>query len=263
MFFYLSKILWFFTDPGNILLFCLCIIAALAWTKHLKVVKFFLFFTALFAVVVSVLPIGPVLFNNLENRFPRATKLPNQVTGIIVLGGVVDQFVTIDREQITINGAAERVIEFARLSFLYPNAKLVFSGGSGVMSKQDLKESDAVKPLLLAFGIKPNRVIYENQSRNTFENASLTKKLIKPKNTENWIVITSAFHMPRAIGTFRQNGWNVIAHPVDYHTLTNVSFGPKFSLLSGLGTLSAVIHEWLGLTFYWLSNRTNEFYPKP
>jgi uncharacterized SAM-binding protein YcdF (DUF218 family) len=263
MFFYLSKILWFVADPGNILLIAICLAAILAWTKRTKSAKKVLTATAVGAVLVTVFPIGSMLFNNLENRFPQVETLPKNITGIIVLGGVVDQFITDDRKQVAINGAVERLTEFARLSFLYPKAKLVFTGGSGVLGKQGLKEADVINPLLVTLGLNPNRIIFENQARNTSENASLTKKIIKPRLDQRWLIITSAFHMPRAMGSFRQVGWNAIAYPVDYQTKQNQSLGLGLNLQAGLGKLSTAIHEWLGLTFYWLSGRTNELYPKP
>mgnify|MGYP004005916361 FL=1 len=122
MFFYLSKILWFLADPGNLLLIALCVGTGLLWTKWAKAAKIVLTTTAAVAVVVTVIPIGTLLFGNLENRFPQVKKLPENITGIIVLGGVVDQFITDDRKQVAVNGAVERLTEFARLSFLYPNA---------------------------------------------------------------------------------------------------------------------------------------------
>jgi len=263
MFFYLSKILWFLADPGNLLLIALCVGTGLLWTKWTHAAKAVLTTTAAVAVVVTVLPIGSLLFSNLENRFPQVKKLPPNITGIIVLGGVVDQFITDDRKQVVVNGAVERLTEFARLSFLYPEAKLVFTGGSGVLGKQGLKEADVIKPLLVTLGLNPNRIIFENQSRNTEENATLTKKIIKPRLDQRWLIITSAFHMPRAMGSFRQAGWNAIAYPVDYHLKNNPGIGLGLSLRSGLGSLSSSLHEWMGLTFYWLSGRTNELYPKP
>ncbi len=263
MFFYLSKILWFLADPGNLLLIALCVSAGLLWTRWTKVAKVVLTATAVVTVLVTILPIGSLLFGNLENRFPLVKKLPPDITGIIVLGGVVDQFITDDRKQMAINGAVERLTEFARLSLLYPNAKLIFTGGSGVLGSQSLKEADVIKPLLVTLGLNPNRIIFENQSRNTAENATMTKKIIKPRLDQRWLIITSAFHMPRAMGSFRQAGWNAIAYPVDYHQKSSHGFSLGLSLRTGLSSLSTSLHEWMGLTFYWLSGRTNELYPKP
>ncbi|HJO86629.1 MAG TPA: YdcF family protein, partial [Rhodospirillales bacterium] len=109
MFFYLSKILWFLADPGNLLLIALCVSAGLLWTRWTKAAKVVLTATAVVTVLVTILPIGPLLFGNLENRFPQVKKLPPNITGIIVLGGVVDQFISDDRKQVAINGAVERL----------------------------------------------------------------------------------------------------------------------------------------------------------
>lgn len=263
MFFYLSKILWFFVDPGNILLIALCVSAIAVWTKWIKTAKLLITITALYALTIMIVPIGSYLVLNLENRFPPASKNLDRVDGIIVLGGVVDQFVSEARGQVSINGAAERLTEFAKLSFNYPQAKLVFSGGSGVLGKQELKEAHFVKPVLAALGVNINRVVFEDKSRNTVENAVFSKRMVKPLLDEKWILITSAFHMPRAVGSFRQAGWTVIPYPVDYGTMGDEWFKPGFRFLGGINGFSHGVHEWIGLTFYWLTGRTNEFFPGP
>ena len=263
MFFNLSKIFWFVADPGNILLFIICLTAFLAWIKWYKTVKYLITICALFAILLTTFPIGKMVINHLENRFQVVTVLPKNITGIIVLGGVVDQYLTNNREQIVINGAAERVTEFARLSKLYPKAKLIYTGGSGILGKQDLKEADFVSPLLKRFNIDQKRILFENQSRNTAENASFTSKIIKPTIKQRWIIITSAFHMPRAIGSFRRHNWNVLAYPVDFRTAVQIEYKLELNFISSLSSFSLAIHEMIGLIFYRLSGYTNELYPKP
>ena len=212
--------------------------------------------------IISVTPVGTTIINHLENRFTMPNPMPKNIAGIIVLGGVVDQYLTIDRQQISINSAAERLTEFARLAKIYPDVKLVFSGGSGLLGRQELKEADFVKPLLADLNMNLERIIFEGQSRNTAENASYVKNVIKPNNAQPWILITSAFHMPRAIASFRQQGWNVLAYPVDYRTPFKQKFNFGLNLLSGLSSFSLAIHECIGLLFYWMSGLTNELYPK-
>ena len=263
MFFYTSKILWLLADPGNILLIIICLACFLAWIKWFNTLRILITFTAIFAASISILPIGKTIVNHLENRFPAFTSLPKNIEGIIILGGVVDQHLTQDREQISINSAVERITEFAKLAKIYPKAKLVYSGGSGILGQQELKEADFVYPLLKTLDMNLERVIFENQSRNTSENASFIKDLVKPKINQRWIVITSAFHMPRAMATFRKHRWNILAYPVDYRTPSKSEFKLEFNLISGLASFSLAIHECIGLTFYWLSGRTNELYPKP
>ena len=118
-------------------------------------------------------------------------------------------------------------------------------------------------PIFHKLGISADRIHYEDQSRNTAENAVLTKRVVKPRDGGQWIVITSAFHMPRAIGTFRTAGWQVIPYPVDYHTTFSGRSGVRFNFRGGMNGLAVGLHEWLGLTFYWFTGRTNEFFPGP
>lgn len=245
------------------LLMAVCLSAGLIWLKWYKATKVVLTITAFGVLLVTVVPVGSLVLNNLENRFPQVKTLPKDIAGIIVLGGVVNQFITVDRKQIAVGGAVERLTEFAKLAARYPTAKLIFTGGSGQLGKQGLKEADVIAPLLRALGLNPGRVLFESQSRNTSENATFSKKMMKPNPRQNWILITSAFHMPRAIGSFRRAGWNVFAYPVDYYTTTIQSLSPKLNLRKALNRLSISIHEWVGLTFYWLSGRTNRLYPQP
>jgi uncharacterized SAM-binding protein YcdF (DUF218 family) len=138
---------------------------------------------------------------------------------------------------------------------------LVFTGGSGHLDHQDLREADYVGPFLHALGMDTTKVVFENESRNTYENAVFSKRLVQVTPGDSWILITSAFHMPRALGVFRQNGWTVIPDPVDYNTTGNMTLEPGFNLINGLENGAVALHEWLGLTFYYLTGRTNSFYP--
>ena len=156
---------------------------------------------------------------------------------------------------VTINGAVERLTAFADLADRYPDAKLVFTGGSGALTDQSLKEADFAAPVLLRMGVALDRVIFESQSRNTAENASMTREILASAPRGTWILVTSAFHMPRAVGVFRENGWQVFPYPVDYITRREVRPILQVGLRSGLNSLAVAAHEWTGLTFYWLTGR--------
>ena len=125
----------------------------------------------------------------------------------------MDQFLSKNRGTIAINGAVERLTAFADLSKKYPQAQLVFSGGSGVFFQEGLKEAHFVEPIFKKLGITGRRVHYEDQSRNTAENAKFTKELVKPTEKQNWIIITSAFHMPSALETFKAAAIQVTPAP--------------------------------------------------
>ncbi len=263
MFFYLSKILWFLVNPGNILLVAIVVGVAMLWTRRYRAGRLLLGFCALAAILVATVPVGKNMIMTLENRFPMVRQLPERIDGIIVLGGIVNERLTRSRGQMSVGSGISRLLEFADLSKKYPNAKLVFTGGSGKILSQDIKEADVLEPLLAVLGIDTGRMIYENNSRNTFENATLTKLLVNPGPDETWILITSAFHMPRSMGVFRKAGWNVIPYPVDYSYGADETQALFFSLPGGLVTLSSGLHEWLGLVFYRLTGKTDHFFPAP
>ncbi|MEE8394256.1 MAG: YdcF family protein [Rhodospirillales bacterium] len=263
MFFTLSKVFWFLADPANMLLAMLCLGAALMWTGWRNFGRRLIGLAALLALATAILPVGAFMLVKLENRFPIVTELPGRVDGVISIGGVANQFITMDRGQISLNGSVERLTEFAALGRRYPKARLVFSGGSGNLLRQEIKEADVLGPFLESLGLEPGRVIFENQSRNTFENAVKTKEAVNPGPGETWVLITSAFHMPRSVGVFRKAGWRVIPYPVDFGFERDEALKFSFSLGSGLGRLRAGLHEWLGLVFYWLSGKSEDFFPMP
>ena len=263
MFFIVSKVLWFIVNPGNLLLIVLGLGVWLLWTRWRRAGRWLVSLAVLAGLAMATLPLGTRLYLPLENRFPVAADLPGRIDGIIALGGVVDQFVTVARGQVALTGAVERLTEFAALARRYPDARLVFSGGSGDLVRQGVKEADVLRPFFDVLGVDAERIQFENQSRNTYENAVATFGLIKPKPGERWILVTSAFHMPRAVGCFRRVGWPVIPYPVDFNFEGDETFELAFDFAGGINAFAGGVHEWLGLTFYWLTGKTDTFFPAP
>ena len=129
-------------------------------------------------------------------------------------------------------------------------------------SDKALKEADVAERLFLALGVERSQIVLESQSRNTYENVLYTKELVKPKPQETWLLITSAFHMPRSVGIFRKAGWEVIPYPTDYRVIAgqrqpNLGFSEKLSIIDNAAK------EWVGLVSYFLLGRTSELFPKP
>jgi uncharacterized SAM-binding protein YcdF (DUF218 family) len=151
----------------------------------------------------------------------------------------------------------------ADLATRYPDARLVFTGGSGNLFRPDLSESRVIRPVFAQLGVG-ERVLYEGRSRNTFENAELTAELVDPKPDEVWVVVTSAFHMPRAVGCFRSVGWQVIPYPADHRTDGDANWWPpQIAFGANLRHLDLAAHEWLGLVAYRLTGRSNALFPRP
>lgn len=220
-------------------------------------------FVALTGLILAVFPVGKWMYGVLEDRFPPYRSLQAQVDGIIVAGGIVDPVLTVDRGQVSIGGGAERLFAMAALAKKYPQAKLIFTGGSGTLLHQDKKEAHFVGPLLDQLGVAPGRVIFEDQSRNTAENVTFSLPLAKPKAGETWLLVTSAFHMPRAVGAFRKAGWDVTPYPVDYRTRGETEPPLQFNFAHGMGSLGGALHEYVGLLIYRLVGNTDELFPGP
>jgi uncharacterized SAM-binding protein YcdF (DUF218 family) len=203
----------------------------------------------------ALTPLCVLLMRPLEDRFPSIGRNPPpEPKGILILGGVVNPELTRARGPIALSESGARLTEALALANRSPQAQLVFAGRS---------EGEVAERFLTELGLRAQRLTIEPRSRNTFENAQFTRTLLEPKPGERWILVTSASHMPRAIGCFRKAGFNVSAHPVDYFTLGdsrdywNYTFAP----LAALSALDIAGKEWLGLAVYWLSGRTDEFFP--
>ncbi len=122
---------------------------------------------------------------------------------------------------------------------------------------------DLYGSLSRTFGINPARIAFERAARNTRENALLAMALAQPQAGETWLLVTSASHMPRAMGSFGRAGWRVTAYPVDYLTAGPGRWRPGFSLMHGLSLLTLAEKEWIGLAAYRLLGWTDRLFPDP
>ena len=210
--------------------------------------------------VCLLLPVDSWALRPLEARFPPVTVFPARVDGVIVLGGAIDELTSRDHATPVLNDAANRMTTFVILARHYPNAKLVFSGGSGALIQGVSTEAEFARSLLTDLGIPPGRVLYEDKSRTTEESVPLLRALVKRDPGEVWVLVTSASHMPRSVGVFRRAGWDVLPWPTGPHARTGLfpmsrPFGAK------LAALDAAAHEWAGLLGYWLTGRTGSLLP--
>jgi len=262
--FVISKLLWAVLQPGNLFFAALCLAAALLWTRWRRAGRLLLVALLGAGAAIAVLPFGQWLLAPLENRFAAFAHLPERVDGIIVLGGTVDPVLTRARGgRPAVNGSVERLFAFADMARHWPDARLVYSGGSGYLFEQDFKESEGVRRVLPLLGLDPGRVLFEDRSRNTYENAAFSRAKARPAPGEVWVLITSARHMPRAHGTFQAAGWPTLAYPVDFVTDGRYRLSPRFQFAEGLSGLAAGLKEWLGLLSYYVAGRTDALLPGP
>ena len=202
MFFYLSKIIWFVVQPSSLLLIA-PIVGLWALYRNRVTLARRSMVAALLVALLGLSPLANLLALPLEQRFPRADLDAVPVTGFVVLGGGEDAPIAMKRHAHALNEAGERISEAVALSRKYPGARVVFTGGSGFLFPGGATEGEAVRQMLLSMGVAPERLTIEELSRTTYENAIFTRDLVHPKSGERWILVTSAWHMPRAMGLFR------------------------------------------------------------
>ena len=257
----IGRAFWAVMVPSNFLLLLALLGLAAAWQGRRWGLRLATG-VALIMLLLTALPIGLWAAAVLEERFPPPAGYPDQIDGIVVLGGGIEFGVTKARGQPTFGDAGERYMELLHLARRYPQAKLVFSGGSG-FDPDRIPEADIVRMLADRHGLPPERIIYERHARNTRDNALLTKELVQPVPGERWLLVTSAMHMPRAIGVFRQLGWPMIAWPVDFRSERMLQLNSVRQLARGLLTLDDATYEWLGLAYYRLLGHTDALLPAP
>jgi uncharacterized SAM-binding protein YcdF (DUF218 family) len=259
MFFTLSKIFRFFALPSNLIVLLGIVGLVLLFTRRQRLGRGLMIASLLALAVAGWSPLGNWLIAGLEDRFPAWDSARGAPAGIVILGGAISPEVSTERGSIALNESAERMTVAADLARRYPAARIVFSGGSGKLGGGPA-EADFVMPLFESFGIARERMTLEAKSRNTAENAQFTKELVQPKSGERWLLVTSAYHMPRSMGAFRRAGFAVEAYPVDWRSGADDS--SAFSSLSaGLARTDTALREWVGLLAYWLTGQTTELLP--
>ncbi|MBZ9774894.1 YdcF family protein [Mesorhizobium sp. CO1-1-8] len=261
MFFYLSKIFWFFIQPLNLAIFLLLagLLSAMIGRRRLAATGSVLAFLVL--ALSAWTSLGAMMLNPLEERFARPP-LPEKVDGIIVLGGGFEGAINLVRGGYELNSSGDRMVETAILARRFPTAKVVVSGGTGALFLDGEGDAATAPRLLTALGVAADRLILENKSRNTYENAVFTKELVTPKPGETWLLVTSAFHMPRAKALFDKAGFATVPWPVDYRTSGKEGIGLfRDNPADSLQATSMAIREWIGLFAYWLSGRIDQPFP--
>ena len=260
MSFYLSKILWLIINPFNIFIFFIFF----GFISHFFLRNIFyklsFFIAMLFFVITALMPTGKYMFYQLEKKFHSKILLPKKIDGILILSGATNPLLTKEFDQINLNGSIERLTESIQLLKKYPTAKIIFSGGSGSLQNPDLTHAYVAKKFYIQQQIDVNKIIFESKSRNTFENIFFSKEIANPKPTENWILITTAFHMTRALNIGEKLNWQFIPYAVDFQLSKKFSWKPTLNFLNNILLMQSASHEWVGLIAYYFMGRTNKIY---
>ena len=265
IFFIVSKVVQFVIEPLNwVLLFVLLALMFLSLRKP-HICKRLLVLALIDLVLVGWLPTSEVFLRALEEVVPKIeiSKLSaSDLGGIIILGGAIEGGeIAVDRGEISIYSSAERVTKAFELIRKNPNVPFIFSGYSGRITPKGVSEADAFKQLIQEQGLSEQNAHYENQSRNTYENALYMKPMIEEFGLKTdagqlkpWLLITSASHMLRSEKVFQKQGIKVIPVPVDYQTAHRLQW-TSFDLTDGAHNWNILVHEIVGLFAYWITGK--------
>lgn len=257
-----SKLFWFVARPNTFALL-LALAGAAFLLAGRRWARWPLLAGLAWFLAVAATPLSALLTLPLEDRFARPAAPPARVDGVVVLGGAVDQMLTQARGIPALNGAAERMTEAVALARRFPDATILFTGGSGRLDPTGMTEAEVAARLFASLGLEGERVRYENRSRNTWENATESRALAAPKPGETWLLVTSASHMPRAVGCFRRAGFAVVPWPVNYSTAPGARGWFEAPFAARLGQAEWAIREYVGLVAYRLLGRTDALFPAP
>jgi uncharacterized SAM-binding protein YcdF (DUF218 family) len=254
--FYIAKVANFLLEPLYILSFVLLVLVfLLLFTNLKKVIIFFTKFLLILFLFFGYTPLSSFLLSKIED-FIKPSRYPiQQLTGIIVLGGSFShELESKERNEVLLNDSAERLTKALEIYKKNPKVLILFSGYSNKLKPTGWNESDMAKKFFLDQGVRFENLIFENQSRNTFENIKYSKDIItKYKGT--WGLITSANHMPRSYYTFKRQGLILEPIIVDYKTGTSPVFLINFDIKKGLVNWKLILREVVGISYYKITSK--------
>ena len=262
MFFILSKTLGLLLEPLVIPYVFLLIALFASWRRWRWVKRLALITAFMLPLTYGFLPVSSLPMQFLENRIARGDIGQRHIDGIIVLGGFTgDGIVAESRDHYTLGGAAERFTAAMTLARTFPKTPILFSGFSGQLVPDGWRESDNIRDLVKQLGGLNTTILYEENSRNTYENAVNSRQIMAAEPGTNWILVTSANHMPRAIGSFTAAGWSgIIPYPVDFQT-PQQGYAKIWDMKTGVVLMRHSLHEYAGLLVYYLSGRSATLLP--
>jgi len=263
MFLAISKLLGIFLQLSNILV-VVAAAGAVALLLRWRRTGVVLIWTALLGfLLIGFGPVGSILMRPLEDSFPRPSDDMPEPTGIIMLGGFVS-YPSVTRGAISLTQDGERLSETAALARRYPNATVVISGAN-FGAPEEMAEGMISANFLVQLGVEKSRIVLESRALSTAENAAFTRDLVMPQPGQRWLLVTSASHMPRAVGSFRRAGFPVVPYPVGYTTagISRDYWMIGLQVSTNLVRADIAFHEWLGLLAYWLTGRTDALLPGP
>lgn len=263
MFPVLTRIFWLLVQPVSIAVLLLVLGWLLSFRARRGWSRTFLALGILIFAVTGFTTFGYALITPLENRFERPAE-PARIDGIVVLGGGMDGEVNDVRRGFELNRSGDRMVEAVRLALLHPEAKVVIAAGPAALAMDQEPEAYAARRLFESFGVASDRLILDDKSRNTEENVQFAKALAGDMSGQTWLLVTSAFHMPRSVGLFRKAGFTAIPWPADYLAsgAEGIRLKPDQSP-ENIAVSTIALREWAGLIGYKLTGKIDDWLPGP
>jgi uncharacterized SAM-binding protein YcdF (DUF218 family) len=252
----LSKLLNLLAQPLNGVLALLLLSLLLQWLRPRSAGKPFAA-ALLLLVLLGFEPLPQALLGRLEDQYPEIAPDADlsRYAGVVVLGGALESGrISQHHRQPLLNGSAERMTMAVSLWQRHPGLQLVFSGGEGELFGSGPSEAERAQVFFASLGVPQAALRLESRATNTYENAVFTSQLPGVDVHKPWLLMTSAWHMPRSLATFQKAGWNVTPCPVDFRTGGSTPWS-DYDLRVGAQQWELLLHEWLGLAAYRISGR--------
>lgn len=263
MFPYLTRLFWLLVQPVSLAMILLVAGLVLNGFGRRRLGGAAMVVATLLLFVSCFTTAGYLLITPLEQRFARPDE-PARIDGIVVLGGGMDGEVNTVRQQWELNRSGDRYVEAVRLALRHPEARIVVAAGPGALATDQEPEAYSAQRLFSDFGIDPGRVVIDDQSRNTEENAAFARALAGAAEGQTWLLVTSAFHMPRAVGLFRMADFPFVAWPADYLASGAEGFRIKPDQpTENAAVFTLALREWIGLAGYRLAGKIADIVPAP
>lgn len=249
-------------SPVNLLMIGLLLALLASRFNYSKLARILFRTVIALTFILGLIPIGSWMLHPLETRFQHNPDLPDKLDGIIILGGSISPKPSNAWQQLETNEYAERLTTMIELANRFPDARLIFTGGNGNTDLDRPGEAEILQQYIHRLGIAPGRVEFETRARNTAENALLVKAMVNPEPGSTWLLVTTAFHMPRSVGVFCNNNWSVLPYPVDHHSLPEMTNFIFLNPLANFNQLDLAVHEWLGLIAYYVTGKIDRLVPE-
>lgn len=251
--YFLSKIIWIVLSPLN--LFVILLLISVLFSKFRKNIasRIFYLLSIFFFIIIGVFPTGNLILSKLESNYPVLEDMPDDINGILILGGPTSYYLTNQHNQVSFNESGERLTEAYKLIKKFNSIKIIFSGA---------QHTYVANKFFREMGINEDIIIFESKSRNTYENILFSKTIINPEKDEKWLLITSSFHMKRTLSVAEKLNWKLIPYPVDFRTgAGKIIFIPNINkTLDHFNSFNLAFHEIVGLASYYFLGRANKMY---